>query len=89
VASGLLSGDAEEGGGVLVLVVGGAQVRSTAVSSGAWWRPLGKREERREISVSIRLRWGKEGFGRLCGGIPFCGNGLRATSKQTLVVTNQ
>jgi hypothetical protein len=56
VASGLLSREAEEGGGGLVLV------RSTVVPSGARRRPSGKREERREISVSIRFRWGKEGF---------------------------
>jgi hypothetical protein len=52
VASGLLSGEAK-GGGTLVPVVVGAQVRSTAVPSGAWRRSSGKREERPEISVSI------------------------------------
>jgi hypothetical protein len=46
--SGLLSGEAEEGGGALVPVVGGAQVRSTAVPNDALWRPSGKREERPE-----------------------------------------
>jgi hypothetical protein len=49
VASGLLGGEAEEGGGALVPVVGSAQMRSTAVSSGAWRRPSGKREERRYV----------------------------------------
>jgi hypothetical protein len=57
VASGLLSGEAEEGGGALVPVVGSAQVRSTGSVQRRLTAAVG--EERGEAirSISIRLRW--------------------------------
>jgi hypothetical protein len=83
VASGLLSGEAEEGGGALVPVVGSAQcARRRCPATPAL---VGEERGKAIRSVSIRLRWGKEGFGRVYGGIGFGGNGLRATYKQTPV----
>jgi hypothetical protein len=62
VASGLLSGEAEEGGGALVLVVGGAQVRSTAVSSGRLVATIGEeRGEARDFRIDS-ITMGKGGI---------------------------
>jgi hypothetical protein len=47
---------------------------------------LGDYDMMKNVMVSIRLLWGKEGFRRVYSGIGFGGNGLRTMSKQTQVM---